>query len=90
MSTGRNGTPVAFQGRGRREVTARFDGRRLSRDGERPVHRPEARTASVAQRGDEVSVAVHGGAERPGAHAVPGAPGLDRPQKPGIEDAAGI
>ncbi len=57
---------------------------------ESAVHRPEARTAAVAHGGDEAAVAVHVGAERPGAHPFPGAPELDRPQKPGIEDAAGI
>ena len=64
-------------------------GRQLAHHGKRPVHRPEPRTAAIAQRGDEASVAVHGGAERPRAHPVSDAPGLDRPQKPGIEDAAG-
>ena len=33
MSTGCNGNPIVFQGHGRREVTARFDGGRLSSDG---------------------------------------------------------
>ena len=33
MSTGCNGNPIVFQGHGRREVTASFDGGRLSSDG---------------------------------------------------------
>ena len=54
-------------------------GRRLAHHGERPVHRPEARAAAVAQRGHEAAVAVHGRAERAGAHPSPRAPDLDRP-----------
>ena len=33
MWTGCNGNPIVFQGHGRREVTASFDGGRLSSDG---------------------------------------------------------
>ncbi len=63
--------------------------RSLAHDRERAVHRPEPRAASLAQASDETSVAARGGAERPGARPVPGAPGLDRPKETGIEGAAG-